>query len=141
MRIFLDANILFSAANPLGSIRQFLNVVRAAGHQCWADEHVIREAHRNLFLKQPERVADFERLLTEIHCAAKLPSPPPHRLEAPLPENDRRVLAAAIALECDALVSGDQTHFGPLYGKTVDGVKIYSPRQLAEHIVKKTVSQ
>lgn len=99
MRIFLDANILFSAANPSGSIRQLLNIARAAGHECWADEHV-------------------------------------HRLEAPLPENDRRVLAAAIALECNALVSGDQTHFGPLYGKTVDGIRIYSPRQLAEDIVK-----
>jgi uncharacterized protein len=136
MRIFLDANIIFSAANPSGSIRQLLNIVRAAGHQCWADEHVIREAHRNLFLKQRARVAGLERLLTEIHCATKLPDLPLDRLEAPLPENDRRVLAAAIALECDALVSGDQTHFGPLYGKTVNGVKIYSPRQLAEDIVK-----
>ena len=32
-------------------------------------ERVIREAHRNLFLKQRERVADFERLLTEVQCA------------------------------------------------------------------------
>ena len=136
MRIFLDANILFSAANPSGSIRQLLNIARGAGHECWADEHVIREAHRNLFLKQRERVADFERLLREIQCATKLPNLPLHRLEAPLPENDRRVLAAAIALECDALVSGDQTHFGPLYSKIVNGVRIYSPRQLAEDMVK-----
>jgi predicted nucleic acid-binding protein len=56
-------------------------------------------------------------------------------LELPLPENDRRVLAAAIALECDAFVTGDQTHFGSLYDKTVEGVKIYSPRQLAETIL------
>jgi predicted nucleic acid-binding protein len=136
MRIFLDANILFSAANPSGSIRQLLNIARAAGHQCWADEYVIRKAHRNLFLKQRERIADFQRLLTEIHCAAKVPNLPLHGIEASLPENDRRVLAAAIALECDALVSGDQTHFGPLYGMIVSGVRIYSPRQLAEHIVK-----
>jgi hypothetical protein len=65
MRIFLDANILFSAANHFGSIRQLLNIVRAGGHQCWDDEHVIREAHRNLFLKQRERIPDFERLLAE----------------------------------------------------------------------------
>jgi predicted nucleic acid-binding protein len=136
MRIFLDANVLFSAANPSGSIRQLLNLVRAAGHECWADEHVIREAHRNLFLKQRERIADFERLLGEIHCAPRLPSVPLQTLEMPLPENDRRVLAGAIALECDAFVTGDQTHFGSLYGKTVEGVKIFSPRQLAEIMVK-----
>jgi len=137
MRIFLDANILFSAANPSGSIRQLVNIVREAGHQCWADEQVIREAHRNLFLKQRERIPDFERLLTEIHCAGK-PSDAPfvQLIEAPLPENDRQVLAAAIALECDAFVTGDQAHFGPLYGKTVKGVRIYSPRQLAEEILE-----
>jgi hypothetical protein len=33
-------------------------------------------------------------------------------------------------------VTGDQTHFGPLYGKAVGGVKICSPRQLAEIFVK-----
>jgi predicted nucleic acid-binding protein len=132
MRIFLDANILFSAANPSGSIRQLLNIVRAEGHQCWADEHVIREAHRNLFFKQRERIPDFERLLAEIHCAPTVPLP---ALELPLPENDRRVLAAAIALECHAFVTGDQTHFGSLYDKTVEGVKIYSPRRLAESIL------
>jgi hypothetical protein len=66
MRIFLDANILFSAANPSSAIRQLLNMARTAGHECWADEHVIREAHRNLFLKQRERIPDFERLLADI---------------------------------------------------------------------------
>ena len=136
MRIFLDANILFSAASPFGSIRQLLNIVHAAGHECWADEHVIREAHRNLYLKQRERIPDFEQLLGEIRFASKLPNVPLPPLETPLPENDRRVLAAAIANECEAFVTGDQTHFGPLYGKAVGGVKIYSPRQLAENIVK-----
>jgi predicted nucleic acid-binding protein len=137
MRIFLDANILFSAANPSSAIRQLLNMARTAGHECWADEHVIREAHRNLFLKQRERIPDFERLLADIRCATKLSDLPLRLLdETSLPENDRRALAAAIALECDAFVTGDQTHFGPLYGKTVAAAKIYSPRQLAEVFVK-----
>jgi len=73
MRIFLDANILFSAANSSGSIRQLLTIARTAGHECWANEQVIREAHRNLFLKQRERIPDFEHLLGEIHFASKLP--------------------------------------------------------------------
>ena len=137
MRIFLDAKILFSAANPSSAIRQLLNIAPAAGHECWAEKHVIREAHRNLFLKQRERIPNFELLLEEIQCATKLSDLPLRLLdETPLPEDDRRALAAAIALGCDAFVTGDQTHFGPLYGKTVAGVKIYSPRQLAEAIVK-----
>ena len=50
----------------------------------------------------------------------------------PLPANDRPVLAAAIHLNCDALVAGDRTHFGALYGRTIHGVTIHSPRSLAE---------
>jgi len=31
-----------------------------------------------------------------------------------------------------ALVTGDRTHFGALYGRTIHGVTIHSPRTLAE---------
>jgi hypothetical protein len=49
-----------------------------------------------------------------------------------LPEKDRPVLAAAIRLGCDALVTGDRTYFGAGYGRVYGGVTIYSPRTLAE---------
>lgn len=39
-------------------------------------------------------------------------------------------------LGCDALVTGDRTHFGSFYGKTLGGVKIHSPRSLAEAVLK-----
>ena len=52
-----------------------------------------------------------------------------------LPEKDRPVLAAAIDLRCQALITGDRTHFGTLYGKTVGGVTIHSPRSLAEALL------
>ena len=48
-----------------------------------------------------------------------------------LPEKDRPVLMAAIALRCDALLTGDRTHFGMGYGQTFDGVTTYAPAQLA----------
>jgi len=37
-------------------------------------------------------------------------------------------------LRCDALVTGDRTHFGPGYGKVFGGVTIHSPRSLAERL-------
>ena len=40
----------------------------------------------------------------------------------------RAVLGAAIAIRADRLVTGDRAHFGPLYGKTVEGVLIVSPQ-------------
>ena len=53
----------------------------------------------------------------------------------PPPEKDRPVLAAAIRHRCAALVTGDRTHFGPLFGKTVRGVTLHSPRSLAEAVL------
>ena len=49
-----------------------------------------------------------------------------------LPEGDQPVLAAAIRLECNVLVTGDRAHFGAGYGKSFGGVTIHSPRSLAE---------
>ena len=51
-----------------------------------------------------------------------------------LPDKDEPVLGAAIAGRCDYLVTGDRTHFGALYGRTIGGVAIVSPRQLAEEL-------
>jgi hypothetical protein len=34
------------------------------------------------------------------------------------------------------LVTGDRKHFGALYGKTLGGVKIHSPRSLADAALK-----
>lgn len=62
-------------------------------------------------------------------------SPPAHQAASLwLPEKDRPVLLAAMALACDALVTGDSTHFGRGYGKRFEGVTVCSPRLLAELI-------
>jgi hypothetical protein len=55
--------------------------------------------------------------------------------ELRLPEKDRPVLAAAVRHGCQALVTGDRRHFGPLFGETLQGVTIYSPRSLAEALL------
>lgn len=58
----------------------------------------------------------------------------PPGLAPELPEKDRPVLASAIQGKCDVLLTGDRTHFGPLYGKKVEGVTIHSPAGLAQHL-------
>jgi uncharacterized protein len=132
MRVFLDANILFSAAKSDGAIRELLRLLERSGHVCWVDSYVIEEARRNLEAKAPDRMPALESLLSRMKTANAQGTDPTLEASLPLPAKDRPVLTAAILQGCDALVTGDRTHFGALYGRTIRGVTIHSPRSLAE---------
>lgn len=132
MRVFLDANVLFSAAKSDGAIRELLGILVSSGHRLVADQYVLEEARRNLERKGPAALVRLDELMGDVELAAYRP---PERLPAAagaLPAKVVPVLAAAIRLRCDALVTGDRTHFGPLFGRAISGVTVYSPRMLAE---------
>ena len=135
MRIFLDANILFSAARTDGAVRQLLALTEAAGHELWADVYVFEEALRNLTAKTPNSLPVLNAMTSRI----KIGGMSTGNLLLPdtvnLPEKDRPVLAAAIHHRCDILLTGDRTHFGPFYGKKILGVSILSPVMLAETVL------
>jgi predicted nucleic acid-binding protein len=132
MRIFLDANVLFSAAKSEGAVRRIIEMALDAGHECVVDAYVLEEARRNLVAKAPGGVDSLKALLRRLKNVPVSARAPVLPVDLPLPADDRPVLAAAIHDRCHALVTGDRTHFGPLYGKTIDGVAIHSPRSLAE---------
>lgn len=136
MRIFLDANILFSAAKSGGAVKALLDRLLDAAHELHADGYVIEEARRNLAAKAPGRIAALDALLERAKTASVRRSGFDSDTILALPEKDRPVLAAAIQIGGEALVTGDRTHFGRLYGKTVGGVAIHSPRSLAEKLLK-----
>ena len=128
MRVFLDANILFSAAKSDGAVRQLLRLTMDAGHECRIDPYVEAEARRNLEAKAPKAVADLDALLAKCHSGPFLPvTADIDEALGALPADDRPVLAAAIRLGCEVLITGDKTHFGSLYGRRVRGVAIHSP--------------
>ena len=135
MRVFLDANVLFSAAKSDGAIRQLLRLLLERGHECWVDAYVVSEARRNLVVKGPEALQVLDALLVHLRVAPAQPAVDHHAETTWLPDKDRPVLAAAIRLGCDALVTGDLTHFGSGYGRSFGGVKIHSPRSLAERLL------
>jgi uncharacterized protein len=132
MRVFLDANILFSAAKSDGAIRRLLREILDRGHECCADAYVVAEARRNLVIKGPEAIQTLDALLDHVSVAAASATVATEAEVAWLPDDDRPVLAAAIRLRCNALVTGDHTHFGSGYGRVFAGVAIHSPRSLAE---------
>ena len=136
MRIFLDANILFSAARADGAVRKLLALVEAAGHELWANAYVYEEARRNLAAKAPDGLPVLHAMATRIKLGGLLPNADLLPETTTLPEKDRPVLAAAIHHRCDILVTGDSTHFGPLYEKRIRGVAVLSPAMLAETVLR-----
>lgn len=105
------------------------------GHALCADAYVVAEASRNLGAKYPTALPALDALLCRVEVVAFLPGSLPKDVATRLPEKDRPVLVAAIRLRCDALVTGDRTHFGAFYGSSVLGVAIHSPRSLAEALL------
>jgi uncharacterized protein len=135
MRVFLDAKILFSAAKSDGAVRALVRCLLDHGHECQVDAYVAAEARRNLVNKGPQAVQVLDALLGRLRNAPA----PAGAIDAVgldwLAAKDRPVLAAAIRLGCDALVTGDRKHFGSAYGLEVGGVTIHSPRSLAETVL------
>lgn len=137
MRVFLDANILFSAAKSDGAMRALLRMLLEAGHEAVVDSYVVAEARRNLLAKAPPALDVLDALLMQLTSVAAA-SPAGVGSAADLgwlPDKDRPVLAAAIRLDCDALVTGDRTHFGTGYGRRFGGVVIHSPASLAKRLL------
>lgn len=126
MRVFLDANILFSVSDPGSATGTLLRALMARA-EVVTNPHAWEEARRNLEQKRP-------------HCTAGLASPR-HQIAitqafAPvpipdLPDFDIPILAGAIGAHCTHLWTGDRRHFGKLYGKTVEGVTIVDGVRLA----------
>jgi predicted nucleic acid-binding protein len=137
VRTFLDANILFSAARADGAARQLLDLCVADCHELWVDAYIVAEARRNLAAKSPGSLAGLDTITSRMKIGGMLSLSSSALLSdlMVLPEKDRPVLAAAIHQQCDILVTGDRTHFGPLYGKTIRGVTVLSPAMLAEAVL------
>lgn len=134
MRIFVDANVLFSAARSAGAIRTLLQMLQSTGHALAADTYVVTEARRNLEAKASADTQIYlQGLLAQMEVRQVSYAEVAHEqsLVRWLPEKDRPVLLAAMAMQCDVLLTGDRTHFGAGYGKTFAGVMVYAPAQLA----------
>jgi predicted nucleic acid-binding protein len=131
MKLFLDANILFSAAQSTEGRARGLFVLAADGHcNLLSSEHATNEACRNLMMKSPSSIGVFRDLLKIVRIAGEGgPGLVAWAAGYGLPENDAPILAAAAAARADLLVTGDRRHFGHLYGEVLAGVQMVTLRE------------
>ena len=120
-RLFLDANVLFSAAyRPDARLLQLWKLPDVA---LCASHYVIEEARINLAeLDQRERLGRLTRVLHLFDAVAgKIPR------EISLPEKDVPIMLAAIEAHATHLLTGDVRHFGRYFGKRIGGILIMLP--------------
>lgn len=124
--VFLDANVLFSAAYRADSRLRRLWQLR--GVQLLTSGFAVEEARRNLATEAQR--SELDTLLLPIRIVA-FAGPLDHPIFAttPLPDKDRPILLAAITARATHLVTGDLQHFGPYYGQRLEGVLIVPPAE------------
>lgn len=122
-RIFLDANVLFSAAYRADAGLQAFWKLRDV--VLCSSRYAIEEAKLNLEEEaQRRRLARLTASL-QLFDAQERELPP----GIALPEKDRPILLAAIEAHATHLVTGDLRHFGSYFGKTVQGVLVLTPAE------------
>lgn len=127
MRVFLDANVLFSASNPGSNFAGLIEWLREA-HTAVSSDLAIEEARRNLVLKRPAWLPTFEALSRGIEVVPSMV----FTLPVELADKDIPLMCAAIRSRCGLFVTGDRRDFGKVMGQMVQGVKVVSPLDLAK---------
>lgn len=123
-RVFLDANVLFSSAWLEGS--GLARLWRLPRITLITSRYAVAEAERNL---------DSEEQRLRLHALAARMSMVDAPQQGVLPAGvqlvtkDAPILLAAIEARASHLLTGDRTHFGALYGRTVAGVTILAPAE------------
>jgi len=121
-RVFLDANVLFSAAwmdgSGLARLWRFPKVMLVTSR------YALAEAERNLDSdEQRARLLALTENMTLIDAPGDATLPDSVELVA----KDAPILLAAIESRATHLLTGDRAHFGKLYGRKIAGVKVLPP--------------
>ena len=129
-RVFLDANIIFSAA--WSETNGILTLWNHPELHLVTSFYALLEAERNILVKNPAAAARLARLVTKLEVSvssAKLDG------DYGLPEKDVPILEAAVAARCSVLLTVDTTHFGHLFGEVVEGVTVMTASALLRELV------
>lgn len=121
-RLFLDANVLFSAAyRPAAGIVRLWELKNV---ELLTSAYAAEEARVNLL--EDEQIQRLKSLLESVHIITGFfPLPP----GVTLPEKDQPILQAALWARATHLLTGDKQHFGKYFGGRLGGVLVLSPAE------------
>jgi predicted nucleic acid-binding protein len=120
-RLFLDANVLFSAAyRPNAGLLRLWHLKEIV---LCTSRYAIEEARANLEeAVQHQRLIRLSQNLQMFEAAGgRLPA------GISLPEKDVPILLAALEASASHLLTGDLRHFGTYLGKKVEGIVVMLP--------------
>jgi uncharacterized protein len=122
--VFLDANVLFSAAyRPDAGLRRLWRLPRA---RLITSAYAAEEARRNLC--DPGQRRGLEELLGSVEVVlTAAPTDQPLFSILRLADKHRRVLLAAIGVGATHLLTGELRHLGPYYRQSIEGVVVLPP--------------
>jgi predicted nucleic acid-binding protein len=120
-RLFLDANVLFSAAYKIDA--RLLPLWNLRNVRLCSSHYALQEARINLASE------DQRTRLTELSASLQLFEAGQSSLPAGilLPEKDMPILLAAIEARATHLLTGDVRHFRAYFGKKISGITIIRP--------------
>jgi len=113
VKVFLDSNVLFSAALGSEPFQLLWEIANAGKVQLVTSAYCRTEALDNLQHKRPDAIDRYGKLMVIV---TEVPDGQA-RLDWArelVPDKDAPVLAAAVAAGADVLVTGDLKHFTPL---------------------------
>lgn len=110
LRLFLDANVLFTAAHRPEGKAAFPWMGAAGRWQLMSSAYALEEARRNVSLKFGDSLARLESLAAAIELVPQTVAPP---LPLVLPDKDQPIWATALAARATHLLTGDLNDFGP----------------------------
>ena len=122
-RVFLDANVLFSAA--WRSDAGLLRLWRLKGVALVTSDYAVQEALRNL--PQEEQRTRLGTLLEDFEIVSGTFDGVPLPRRVRLPKDDLPILRAAIAAGCTHLLTGNLRDFGPYLGVRLGGALVVLP--------------
>ena len=131
-RLFLDANVLFTAAhNPDGKAALIIALGAEGFWELCTSALAEEEARRNITVKYPAMLTHLDALLKSMLRATEQPAAP---FPSGLAEKDRPIFQAALGCKATHLITGDIAHFGSFMGNPARtlGIIVITPAQFLD---------